>query len=129
MSNTRPTCLNYGCDKLVTHSGARWRPFCAKCHNASYGKEEYAYGVLPFKTGYCSNYSDEFLGFPCPVNYKKAEWAIGKTEIDHIDGNYYNNTLKNCVELCKLCHQYKGMLSGDYKVQNKYGKAYRESLH
>jgi len=121
----RPTCLNHGCDKLVAHCGSRWRPFCGRCHKVSYGQGDYAYGVKPFKTGYCSNQKG-ILKFPCPIDYKKAKWAIGKTEIDHIDGNYYNNTIENCLELCKLCHLYKGMLSGDYKVQNKYRKAYAE---
>jgi hypothetical protein len=84
---------------------------------AGYGKTEYAYGVLPFKTGRCTN-QDGHLKFKCAIDYKKAPWAIGKTEIDHIDGNHLNNTLKNCKELCSLCHTFKGMLTGDFKNQN-----------
>jgi hypothetical protein len=52
--------------------------------------------VTPFRTGKCSNLDD------------------------HIDGNHLNNVPKNGAELCPLCHKYKGMLSGDFKNQNRY---------
>lgn len=72
----RPICLNYGCNRYVHNSGARWRPFCARCHKAGYGQATLAEGVKPFKTGRCSN-QDGRLGFLCPMDYKKAPWAVG----------------------------------------------------
>lgn len=67
------------------------------------------------------------MGFKCAIDYKKAPWAIGKTEIDHKDGNHLNNVPKNCEELCPMCHKYKGMLTGDYKNQDgRYREAYRK---
>lgn len=123
--NMRPKCINHGCDKPVAHSGARYRPVCGHCHKAGYGKHEYAYGVLPFRTGVCAN-QDGYLNFPCAIDYDKAPWAVGKTEVDHVDGNHLNNTIKNCVELCPMCHKYKGMLTGDYKNQDgRYRQAYK----
>lgn len=115
---TRPVCLNYGCERPVADSGARWRPVCGHCHRAGYGGQEYSYGVLPFRTGRCMN-NDGHLGFVCPTSYKKAPWAVGVTEIDHIDGDHLNNTLENTVELCPMCHKKKGMLNGDY-AQRRY---------
>ena len=116
---TAPTCLNIGCSKKCTHSGKRYRPFCSGCHTASYKKLSLADGVKPFKTGKCSN-QDGHLGFTCGWNYKKAPWAIGLTQIDHIDGNYLNNVPENADELCHLCHTEKGKQNGDFKIQNKY---------
>jgi hypothetical protein len=115
----RPTCINEGCNKPVANSGQRYRPVCGHCHQAGYGKHPFAKGVTPFRTGKCSN-QDGHLGFKCAIDYNKAPWAIGKTEIDHIDGNHLNNVPKNGAELCPLCHKYKGMLSGDFKNQNRY---------
>jgi len=115
----RPTCLNHGCVSPVAHCGARWRPFCQRCHKAGYGSGKLKESVTAFKTGYCQNV-DGVLGFNCPMNYEKAPWAIGLTQVDHVDGNYYNNTPDNCMELCEGCHRQKSKLSGDYKQQRKY---------
>lgn len=115
----RPVCLNYGCENLVTTCGARWRPFCSRCHRAGYGAASLKEGVTAFKKGTCSN-QDSRLGFNCPIDYSKAEWAFGRTELDHVDGNHLNNVPENIMELCKMCHQYKGMMQGDFKNQNRY---------
>lgn len=115
----RPTCLNYGCNRPVATSGTRWRPFCHSCHTAGYGKGKLSPGIKFFKTGKCSN-QDGKLGFICPIDYDKAFWAIGQTQIDHIDGNHLNNTVENCMELCDMCHTHKGKLTGDFRKQNRY---------
>jgi hypothetical protein len=115
----RPLCINHGCTRSVANCGSRYRPVCSHCHAAGYGKHPYASGVTPFRKGKCVN-QDGRLGFKCAINYEQAPWAIGKTEIDHIDGNHLNNTPENSQELCSLCHKYKGMLSGDFKNQNRY---------
>ena len=114
----RPICLNHGCHTLVTSSGQRWRPFCAKCHKAGFGNGTLGKGVIPFKTGKCTN--DGSLGFECPTDYIKAPWAIGMTEIDHHDGNHLNNDIKNAKELCPMCHKMKSKLFGNFRVQNVY---------
>ena len=115
----RPACLNYGCNKKVTSCGTRWRPFCSRCHRANYKNTKLPEGVIAYRTGKCVN-SDGRLGFPCAIDYNKATWAIGMTEIDHIDGNHLNNTIENTQELCSMCHSRKGKLAGDFKNQNRY---------
>ena len=123
MSN-RPVCVNHGCDRLVTSSGTRYRPFCSSCHKAGYDSgKKFTYGILPFRTGKCTN--DGFLGFECSIDYDKAPWAIGITEVDHMDGNHMNNSLRNVVELCPMCHKQKTKLFGDFKNQNRAEYSYK----
>ena len=111
----RPVCLNFGCNSPVTSSGGRYRSFCSNCHKAGYDpKTELKENVKPFKTGKCSNQNGR-LGYSCPINYKKASWSIGFTEIDHIDRDWMNNTPENCQELCAVCHIRKSMENGDLK--------------
>ena len=115
----RPSCINHGCNKPVTSSGARWRPLCSMCHKAGYGAVAFKKGIIPFRTGKCSNGTGH-LGFTCAIDYDKAEWCIGHTQIDHIDGNHLNNTVDNCQELCDICHKEKGKRNGDFKQRNIY---------
>jgi hypothetical protein len=117
----RPKCLNYGCNKPVANSGARYRPFCDTCHKAGYKGLPLAVGVTAFKQGVCSNV-DEHLGFPCYIDWKrvKRDKFKVKTHIDHKDGNYLNNTTKNCEELCETCHSEKSKRAGDFKNQYRY---------
>jgi len=92
----------------------RYRPHCSHCQKASYGGQSHADGVTPFKTGKCSNI-DSHLGFKCPINWKNIpSYAKGLTEIDHKDGNSFNNSPDNLDELCPICHKIKGQINGDY---------------
>jgi len=119
----RPICLNYGCNHNAMSNGSKWRPFCPRCQRANYGGAVLKEGVTPYKSGRCCN-QDNHLGFVCPIDYERpgAEWAFGRTEIDHIDGNDCNNALDNVQELCKLCHTEKGRRNGDFKRRHSHKK-------
>ena len=126
MKEFRPTCINYGCDEPVTFShkdeqgNRRWRIHCNHCQKASYGKWPHRLGVLPFKTGQCSNI-DGHLGFECMIVWDKVpNWSKGMTEVDHIDGDYTNNDISNLDELCPICHKLKGQLAGDFNNQKHH---------
>ena len=119
----RPTCINHGCKKSVTYShrdtmgNRRWRIHCGHCQGASYGKRLHALGVIPYKSGRCTNV-DSHLGFECVVDWSKVPAdAKGMTEVDHINGNPSDNSSDNLDELCVICHKIKGQRNGDYRRQ------------
>jgi len=37
-------------------------------------------------------------------------------DLDHIDGNHYNNDSNNIQTLCKNCHAYKTKMNGDNRT-------------
>ena len=127
-NHQRPICVNHGCNNPVIYSrknedgSKRWRVHCSPCQKASYGRKPHRPGVIPYKTGKCSNI-DGHLGFFCYVKWDEIpnHSLKGITEIDHKDGNYHNNDLDNLDELCMICHKIKGITSGDF--QKRYTKS------
>ena len=112
-----PTCINYYCESpVILDKGGKPRVHCSRCQRASYGGGTHAPGVIPFKTGVCSNIDGQ-LGFPCLVNWelhKQNKHIRIQTHVDHIDGNGWNHDVKNLQELCPICHNYKSMVNGDH---------------
>ena len=131
---TKPKCINWGCTNTVAYSSRdkhgreRYRPHCGYCQKNSYDPANFPLkeGVTRYKTGVCSNI-DSHLGFPCPMDYDKAPWALGQTELDHKDGNHANNVSANVEELCKPCHAQKSKLCGDHKGF-RYPRQYSQNL-
>ena len=120
---TRPTCINYGCNKPV-HSAGRtstglqiWRPYCGRCHKAVGGRGTYAEGVTPVKKTYCEN-KDGRLGFKCTATIIDS----CQLDLDHIDGHHYNNTPENIQTICKNCHSLKTKLNGDSRSYSTIAK-------
>jgi len=124
----RPICSNDGCNKgchnmVGNDKMPRYRAVCGSCHAADMGNKAYGVGVIPIKTGICSNI-DGHLGWVCPVNWDLVpKWASGMTDIDHIDGNRYNNNPGNHAELCPMCHRPKGQRSGDTRLSKTSNSA------
>lgn len=121
-SSYRPKCINHGCNKPVAvmrgtigiFKGREIRTVCSDCHLASYGKKDLKEGVTAHKKNYCENH-DGHLGFPCTSTIHNS----GMLELDHIDGNHFNNIPCNVQTLCKICHAYKSQLRGDFKKSPK----------
>ena len=131
MKLDRPICCNRGCNKFVVPQSGRitdplprWRPVCGHCQKASYGKNDYAYGVTPFLTGICSNI-DGRLGWECWTDFDKMPDDFKKrTETDHIDGDPANNDLSNVQELCSSCHSYKGQKENNHNGWRNSSRRY-----
>ena len=65
-------------------------------------------GVTPHKKKYCENI-DERLGFKCVADITDSCML----EMDHIDGERWNNVPENVQTLCRNCHAYKTKYNGD----------------
>lgn len=118
----RPRCINPGCVDPVaicrgtkdTIKGRDIRTVCTQCHLASYGEKPLRDGITPYKKTYCEN-NDSHLGFVCTTTIHYP----GVLELDHIDGNHFNNIPSNVETLCKVCHAYKSHISGNFKKSPK----------
>ena len=73
-----------------------------------------------FRKSYCENI-DGRLGFTCTTN---IIWE-GMLDVDHINGNPYDDRVENLQTLCKCCHAYKGHVNGDRSTPGR--KTLKES--
>ena len=110
-SNTLlPICINEGCNKNVhvrkynQDGSIDCRTECYTCHRGGRNRP----GVKQHKKDYCENI-DGRLEFKC-----EAVIINGcQLEMDHIDGDRFNNVPENVQTLCKNCHAIKTRTSGD----------------
>jgi hypothetical protein len=63
-----------------------------------------------FKKLFCEN-KDGRLGYVCNFTMQ----IFSQLEVDHIDGDPYNNDLSNLQTLCCNCHRYKTMMNKDHR--------------
>lgn len=127
MNKKLPLCINPGCNRPVVLNGRKPRPHCGACQKARWqtggarlltkreklddpDRQE----PQAFHKWKCSN-KDGHLGFTCPTKGKLPAGIRLPTDLDHIDGDGWNNTEKNVEELCKTCHILKSKESGDVK--------------
>ena len=107
-----PKCINDGCGnkvhtRKINKNGTRdTRSECNACHLGGRKRP----GVIQHKKTYCENIDDR-LGFICKAEIKDP----CQLEMDHKDGDSYNNVSKNVQTLCRDCHAYKTKLNGDSK--------------
>lgn len=127
--HTIPDCVNAGCDRLVTAREWKYWSFKSECNRCSKARKEGSYifedgmrwivnskgrnmGIIIHKEMFCENH-DGHLGFICPV--PKDQWSHFQSglDLDHINGNHYENDPENVRTYCKLCHNRKSIESGD----------------
>ena len=117
--SSRPICCNIGCEKkvhLIGYSSTgtpKYRPYCGSCHKSTYKGLPFAEGVTPIKKDYCEN-SEGRLGFTCATNGGKLHSCM--MDLDHKDGDHYNNDHSNIQTLCKNCHAFKTKQNGDNRT-------------
>ena len=103
-----PECINHGCGnkvhtRKINKNGTRdIRAECNKCHLGGRNRP----GVTPHKKDYCENI-DGRLGFKCTATIIDG----CQLELDHIDGDRWNNVPENVQTLCRNCHGEKTMLN------------------
>jgi hypothetical protein len=131
----KPTCINKYCHKEVDQINAifdEWgernypiyRSTCNHCHKSKLGYHAYASGVIPILGRVCDNINGNAVGTtsPCPVNWDLVDPDVpGMLEVDHIDGNHFNNSPENIQILCPMCHRQKSSNRGDYGINGSGG--------
>lgn len=111
-----PKCINIGCDNdVAVRNWSNWsfKTECSRCQRIR-KNNQVVEGITIHKKKYCENI-DGHLGFKCPVP-NKENWIgfeIGCLDLDHLDGNHYNNHIDNVKTYCKLCHNRKSIENGD----------------
>ena len=118
--HTLPTCVNIGCTRTVmVRDWKNWsiKSECGTCNKARLtgvmGKA--MAGITIHKKQYCENV-DGRLGWTCPVSmavWMTGMWS-GTLDLEHKDGDHYNNVPENVDTNCKMCHHKKSELAGDF---------------
>lgn len=109
----RPLCLNEGCRVPVMLAYYKksgdpvWKTLCEACTKSPIKARG---GIKPHKKNYCENI-DGRLGFKCTSTIVDT----CQLDLDHIDGNHFNNIPKNVQTICKNCHSVKSKINGDTK--------------
>ena len=119
-----PICINHGCDNYVAirHWSIQGKPSlkteCSKCSNMRI-KGKTIRGIIFHKKNYCEN-KDNIFGFTCPMDKSRYnEFPSDIYDMDHKDGDHFNNTPENLITICKICHARKGKEQGDFNSQKK----------
>lgn len=62
-----------------------------------------------------------FRGDSCELCGFVATWS-GQLDVDHIDGNHFNNKPNNLQTLCANCHRLKTHLCNDHRAETENKK-------
>ena len=116
--NKLALCVNDGCNRCVevrSWSIGGKPSIKSECRSCSYARKsnKALEGITFHKKNYCENV-DGFLGFKCrwttDINDPDPACCF---ELDHLDGNHWNNTPENVKTLCCMCHRKKTALNKD----------------
>jgi len=108
-----PCCSAPGCRKKTSISGTNRK---GELKFTTYCPEHVglASAHLAFRKTYCENLDSRF-GFTCTTTIM----LMAQLEVDHIDGNPYNNDPNNLQTLCSCCHKYKTITNRDYATPGR----------
>lgn len=106
-----PYCVVLGCGKPASYvkknqdGTKKYRNTCSKHHKMN---------IKMTKKDYCEN-KDGRLGFKCTTT------VLGpyQLQLDHIDGNRYNDNPSNHQTLCACCHAYKTHIEKNHLTRYK----------
>ena len=75
-------------------------------------------GITIHKKEFCENI-DGRLGWTCPVPSEswKALDMLNALDLEHLDGDHFNNISENVDTICKLCHGKKSIMNNDFSNQ------------
>lgn len=131
-------CEIDGCNRLGHNTGAKKKDGTiirrARCDRHHFRKlADNGYFPVPYlvhRKNYCENI-DGRLGFVCtstilnPIDNPELfgddpnpTWNA-MLQVDHIDGNPFNNDPKNLQTLCACCHIFKTHKEEDYKTPGR----------
>lgn len=121
--NTLPTCINEGCDNSVQVREWKYWSFKSECSACASARKKGITrpGVTQHKKSYCENH-DGHLGWTCPVPKDSWNGFENSLDLDHLDGNHYNNVPDNVNTYCKLCHGRKSIINGDCDSNKASGR-------
>lgn len=115
-NSTIPKCSNDGCEKPRMWQGGYkndgskvYKKLCASCNTAKWINK-----YVQHKKDFCENI-DGRLGYKCTTKLMFS----GQLQVDHVDGNPYNNIPRNLQTLCACCHIYKTNIMGDSKTPGR----------
>lgn len=127
--HTIPKCVNPGCNNAsACRNWGNWS-FKSECTRCMKARKEKRYivrdgqkhivdrkgkeiGVVIHKKDYCENH-DGHLGFKCPVPHDSWSGFESGLDLDHTEGDHYNNIPEKVKTYCKLCHGLKSINEGD----------------
>ena len=120
-----PTCVNEGCYNTITVREWKYQSIKSECSRCSNARKK---GVLPkgikiHKKNFCENRDGHLAeqldipGFVCPAAHlTDKEWKLYQEslDLDHLDSDHMNNIPDNVKTYCKLCHNRKSKVEGDW---------------
>ena len=125
-SNCKNECQFMG--KYRKDGSPLFRDVCQKCHKKRQAQkkgltitqwENQFHAYKKYRKVYCENAVGKlagWLGFTCTTNIVAPHLQL---DIDHLDGNPFNNDPDNLHTLCKTCHAIKTNMFLDYATKGR----------
>ena len=106
----KPVCAYPSCNSLVDTVDRKRKKLRTVCKTHHTTKKDLVNAWKLSKQ--CANKHGDITGTPCLVTDKFTNPS--HLDIDHVDGNPFNNNPNNHQVLCKLCHIDKTMRRQDH---------------